>query len=61
LFGVTALSVAQQTLAGWGHLSIAVASLVLAVRTKIHPVWILLGGALLGKALGIHSAATRAG
>jgi chromate transporter len=52
LFGVTALSLARHSLDGWVHLAIAAAAFVLALRTKIHPAWILLGGTVLGIVLG---------
>jgi chromate transporter len=61
LFGVTALVLAQHTLAGWAHVSIAATALVVAVGTRIHPVWILLGGALLGVVIGIPPTAARPG
>jgi chromate transporter len=56
LFGVTALSLARASIAGWGHLAIAGIALALAVRTRIHPGWILLGGALIGIAIGARPA-----
>jgi chromate transporter len=61
LFGVTALVLARHTLAGWAHVSIAATALILAVCTRIHPVWILLGGALLGVVIGTPPVAARAG
>jgi len=54
LFGVTALFLARSSLAGWPHVGIAVTAMVLATKTRIPPFWILLGGALLGIALGEH-------
>jgi chromate transporter len=61
LFGVTALGLARHSLSGWAHYAIVAAALILAVRTKIHPAWILLGGALLGAVLGTSRAAARVG
>jgi chromate transporter len=52
LFGVTALSLARQSVHGWAHLAIAASAFILALRTRIHPAWILLASALLGIALG---------
>jgi chromate transporter len=52
LFGVTALSLARNAIAGWPSLAMAVAAFALALGTKVHPVWILLGGALLGIVFG---------
>jgi chromate transporter len=52
LFGVTALSLARHSLAGWAHLAIAGSAFLLALRTRLHPAWILLGGALLGMLFG---------
>ena len=48
LFGVTALSLARHSLEGTAHLAIAGSAFVLALLTRLHPAWILLGGALLG-------------
>jgi chromate transporter len=52
LFGVTALSLARHSLAGWPYAVIAAAAFMLAVRSKLHPFWILLAGAGLGIVLG---------
>jgi chromate transporter len=56
LLGVTALSLARHSIAGWPHLVITASACALAVGTRIHPAWILLGGALLGITLGSPTA-----
>jgi len=61
LFRVTALTLARHSLDGWLHVAIALTASVLAVRTKIHPAWILLGGALLGMAVGTRPVAAGSG
>jgi chromate transporter len=61
LFGVTALTLARHSLDGWPHVAIAMAATVLTVRTKIRPVWTLLGGAVLGLAVGIRPGPAGAG
>ena len=48
LLGVTVLELARHSLHGWGISVIAVASLILTAGTRVHPFWILLGGASLG-------------
>jgi chromate transporter len=52
LFGVTAMSLARHSLNGWVHVAIAAIACVLAAGTRVHPVWILLSGALVGAAVG---------
>jgi chromate transporter len=51
LLGVTVLHLARQAWSGWPHVVISVVALTLAARTKVHPVVILLGGAVLGAVL----------
>jgi chromate transporter len=60
LFGVTALSLARHAIAGWPSLAMAVAAFALALGTKVHPAWILLGGALLGMIIGARPPAPAA-
>ena len=48
LLGVTALTIGQHTLVNWVYTVIAGVALVLALRTQIHPIVIVTGGALLG-------------
>jgi chromate transporter len=48
LLGVTALGMAHQSLEGPGAALVAVLAFLLALLTRIHPFWILLGGAVLG-------------
>jgi chromate transporter len=52
LFAIAATSVARRSVEDWLHLVIAGAAVVLALRTKVHPGWILLAGALVGMAAG---------
>jgi chromate transporter len=52
LLAVTALSLARQSCASWPYAVIAAVALLLAWRTTVHPVFILLGGAALGATLG---------
>ncbi|HZW32675.1 MAG TPA: chromate transporter [Isosphaeraceae bacterium] len=52
LLGVTALSLARHSLEGWAHLAIAAAAFLLALGTRLHPAWILLGGAFFGMLAG---------
>jgi chromate transporter len=54
LLGVTALALARNAWAGPSPLNVAIsaAALVLAAGTKVHPAWILLGGAAVGSVLG---------
>ena len=52
LLGVTALSVAKHSLTHWGYALIAAIALVLALRTKVHPILILIGGAAIGWGIG---------
>jgi chromate transporter len=53
ILGVTTLALARHAwAAGWPHVTITAAALALAVGTKVHPAWILLGGAAVGAMLG---------
>lgn len=52
LLGVTAVSLARHTFTHWGHFVVAGIALLLATRTKLHPIVILVGGTLLALALG---------
>jgi chromate transporter len=58
LLGVTALSLAKQSFTHWGYAAIAMMALVLALWTKLHPILILIGGAVLGWGIGIVTAPT---
>jgi len=58
LLGVTALSIARQSFTHWGYVFIAMIALVLALRTKVHPILILIGGAALGWGIGVVTAPT---
>lgn len=52
LLGVTALSLARHAFANWAYTVIAAVALFLAVRTKLHPILILAGGATFGAVIG---------
>lgn len=45
---VTAVSLARQSSTHWAFVVIAVAAFALTTLTKVHPFFILFGGALLG-------------
>jgi hypothetical protein len=51
------LRLAQHAFSGWAYTAIAALALLLALRTEIHPIPILIGGGVLGAALGALSAA----
>ncbi len=53
LLGVTALSMARHSFTHWSYALIALATLVLALRTKVHPLLLLIGGAVLGWGIGV--------
>lgn len=55
LLGVTALSLAQAFASG-AYVAVAIVALLLALRTKIHPIVILAGGALFGAGIGALAA-----
>jgi len=52
LMGVTALSIARQSVTDWSYAVIAVIALGLALGTKVHPILILIGGAAAGWTIG---------
>ena len=52
LRGVTALSIAKQSFTHWAYALIAVIALGLALRTKVHPILILIGSMVLGWVIG---------
>ena len=53
LLVVTALSLARSAFASEVHIGIAVVALALALWTKLHPIAILLGGAVVGAVYGL--------
>jgi chromate transporter len=53
LLGVTALSTARQSFTSWGYVAIGMVALALAVRTRLHPFLILVGGAIVGLGVGL--------
>lgn len=55
LLAVTALDIARHTFVAWPYVVIAAVALPLALWTKMHPILILLGGAVVGMALGMLS------
>ena len=52
LLALTAIDLARHAVTTWAFGLVALLAVVLAVRTKIHPVFILLGGAAVGVAFG---------
>jgi len=52
LLGVTALNIARHSLTHWAYALIALIALGLALRTKVHPLLLLIGGAALGWVIG---------
>lgn len=54
LLGVTALSLARHSVIGWPYAAIAILAFLLAWRSNLHPILILLGGTLLGTASGLR-------
>lgn len=58
LLGVTALDLARHAVTSWTYAVILVVALVLALRTKVHPIFILLGGAVAGAVLGTLAGTT---
>jgi chromate transporter len=57
LLALTALDIARHAFAGWHYAVIAVVALVLALWTKVHPILILLGGAIVGMVIDVLSIA----
>jgi chromate transporter len=53
LLGVTALSIAKHSFTHWGYALIAIVAVVLALRTKVNPILILIGGAAIGWGIGV--------
>jgi chromate transporter len=51
LLGVTVLSLGRHAIGGWADASIVGAAVVVSLRTKIHPFWVLVGGGVLGAAV----------
>jgi chromate transporter len=52
ILGVTTLALARQAWTGSVQVAITAAALVLVAFTKVHPAWILLGGAAVGSLIG---------
>jgi len=59
LLGVTALNVAQHSFTHWAYALLTVIALGLALRTKVHPILILIGGGVLGGIIGVVTGVTR--
>jgi len=53
LLGVTAWSIAQQAFTSWPYALIAAAALALGLWRKVHLIFVLLGGAVLGIAISV--------
>jgi chromate transporter len=58
LLGVTALNIAKHSFTHWAYPMIAIVALVLALRTKVHPILILIGGAATGWGIGALTRST---
>ncbi len=58
LFGVMALNLAQQSVTHWAYALMAIVAFGLALWTKVHPVLLLIGGTVLGWAIGAFTAPT---
>jgi chromate transporter len=56
LLGVTALSLARQSVTHWAYALIVVISLALALWTKVHPILILISGFAVGWVIGMTAA-----
>ena len=52
LLGVAAVSIAQGAFLGWAYVVIAAPALLLGLSRKVHPFFILFGGAVLGAPIG---------
>lgn len=53
LLGVTALGLARHALTAWPYALLILVALLLTLKTKVHPILILVGGAILGAIIGI--------
>jgi len=53
LLAVTALDIARHALGDWPYAVIAAVTLPLALWTKLHPILLLLGGAVIGMVAGV--------
>jgi chromate transporter len=47
ILGVTALSLARHAIEGWFDALVVVLVVIVSLRTKVHPFWLLIGGGLL--------------
>jgi chromate transporter len=52
LFGVMALNLAKQSFTHWAYALMAIVAFGVALRTKVHPVVLLIGGTVLGWVIG---------
>jgi chromate transporter len=55
LMGATLWSIAQHTVTSWSLGVVALLSLLLSIKTKVSPLWLLLGGAVIGWTLSSHA------
>jgi chromate transporter len=53
LLAVTAFSLGRSALVAWPYAVVAIVALILALKTRVHPILIVLGGAIAGAGLGI--------
>ena len=58
LLSVTAWTIARQSVTHWAYALIAMIAFGLALRTKIHPLLILIGGVALGWVIGVATGST---
>jgi chromate transporter len=58
LFGVMALNLAKQSVTHWAYALLALVAFGLALWTKVHPVFLLIGGTVLGWVIGAFMAPT---
>ena len=55
---MTAWTIARQSVTHWAYALIAMIAFGLALRTKIHPLLILIGGVALGWVIGVATGST---
>ena len=48
LLGATLWNIAQHAVTSWPLVLVALLALLLALKTKVQPLWLLLGGGILG-------------
>jgi chromate transporter len=53
LLGATLWSIGQKAVVSWPLAGVAILALLLAIKTRVQPIWLLLGGGALGWAASI--------